>query len=167
MKDRVDMLIKHFCDGNKRQFSLMTGISSSIVTNLTGGRENKPSYEVILKILQTFSNVNPDWFILGNGNMLRLERDFLNDNDYIARYNRIFQQTYPITDLTINELSKFAKINYERLELIYHRQMKMEDDDISKLTYKLKLSLPWVYNGIGNQFIDEPISMGDLLNGRD
>ena len=71
MKDRIDQLIKHFCDGNKRQFSIITGVSSSIVSNLTGGRENKPSYEVILRILQTFSNVNPDWFILGNGNMLR------------------------------------------------------------------------------------------------
>ena len=71
MKDRLELLIKHFCDGNKRQFSLLTGVSTSIISNLTGGRENKPSYEVIIKILQTFSNVNPDWFILGNGDMFR------------------------------------------------------------------------------------------------
>lgn len=154
MKDRLELLIKHFCDGNKRQFSLLTGVSSSIISNLTGGRENKPSYEVILKILQTFSNVNPDWFILGNGDMLRSDRDFINDQDYIAVFNRVFQDTLPLTDLSIRELALFCNIKTERLENIFYRQEKMERDDLSKIVHKLGLSPSWVVNGIGNQFVN-------------
>lgn len=71
MKERLESLIKHFCDGNKRRFSQITGVSPTVISNITGGRESNPSFEVTQKILSAFSSVNTDWFIFGVGNMLR------------------------------------------------------------------------------------------------
>ena len=75
MKGRLEELIKHFCEGNKRRFSQMTGVSPTVISNMTGGRESYPSFDVIQRILSTYSNVNPDWFIFGTGSMLRNESE--------------------------------------------------------------------------------------------
>ena len=78
MKDKIEAIIKLYCDGNKTKFAEKTGLSGSIVTNLTGGRENKPSFMALQKILEQFPKVNPDWLILSKGEMLRSDIEFNN-----------------------------------------------------------------------------------------
>lgn len=55
------------------QFSEVVGIQRSAVSHLVTGR-NKPSLEVIQKILNTFRTINSDWLILGVGSMYRGEK---------------------------------------------------------------------------------------------
>ena len=55
------------------EFSEMVGIQRSAVSHLVTGR-NKPSLEVIQKILNTFRTLHSDWLILGVGAMYRGER---------------------------------------------------------------------------------------------
>ena len=74
-KNRLEETIKHFCGSNKRRFSQMTGISSSVISNMTGGRENFPSFDVLQKILASLPSINPDWIIFGTGSMLRNESE--------------------------------------------------------------------------------------------
>lgn len=71
MKTKIEAIIKFYCGGNKAKFANETGISGPIITNLTGGRENMPSFEVLRKILDRFPDVNPDWLILNKGEMFR------------------------------------------------------------------------------------------------
>lgn len=71
MKTKIEAIIKLYCGGNKAKFASETGISGPIITNLTGGRGNMPSFEVLRKILDRFPDVNPDWLILNKGEMLR------------------------------------------------------------------------------------------------
>ncbi|MDX2195609.1 MAG: helix-turn-helix transcriptional regulator [Cytophagales bacterium] len=76
---------------NKSTFAQKTGISQPIITHITNGRNN-PGLEVIQKILTNCQEVNPDWLILGIGEMTlnnKLNRKLINDlisdinNDYL------------------------------------------------------------------------------------
>ena len=40
---------------------------------LWGGRLNKPSYDIIKKILLSFDSINAEWLITGKGEMLKNE----------------------------------------------------------------------------------------------
>ena len=48
------------------QFADKLGIQRSGVTHLLSGR-NKPSFDFITRMLQTFPSLNADWLILGKG----------------------------------------------------------------------------------------------------
>ncbi len=45
-------------------------VQASSISHITSGR-NKPSFDFIAKFLMRFPDVNPDWLILGKGNMFR------------------------------------------------------------------------------------------------
>ncbi len=51
-------------------FAERVGIQKSAVSHLISGR-NKPSFEVLSSMLILFPELNPDWLILGAGDMLR------------------------------------------------------------------------------------------------
>jgi len=48
------------------------GINASTLSNILGER-NKPSLEVIHSLLKQFPQVNPDWLLYNQGEMLRTE----------------------------------------------------------------------------------------------
>ena len=54
---------------NKSGFATKIGVSQPIITHITNGRNN-PGLEVIQKILSSCPEVNPDWLIMGRGDML-------------------------------------------------------------------------------------------------
>lgn len=55
---------------NAKQFAAEVGIQAGTVSNIMGGR-NKPSLEVMQRVLNRFRTINSDWLILGVGNMYR------------------------------------------------------------------------------------------------
>jgi len=57
-----------------QRFAQKIGIQPSAVSHILSGR-NKPSLDVALKILNTFSYINTDWLIKGIGPMLRKETE--------------------------------------------------------------------------------------------
>lgn len=130
------------------EFYRVSGVTRGVLSQNNGISEDN-----LVRFLAYASDVNPSWLLTGKGQMLVSGREFLNDQRYIASYNRIFNDTMPLTDLTIQELAKFCKINPERMENIYHREIKMEDYDKERIATALGLYLPWVENGVGNQFI--------------
>ena len=73
INDRVKQIITHFCDGRKSTFAQLIGVTPSVVGNITGKRNGNPSFEVLQKIMNAFASINPDWLILGKGNMFRDE----------------------------------------------------------------------------------------------
>ena len=59
---------------NARQFSEELGIQPGTVSNILKGR-NKPSLEVMQKLLKRFVLISPDWLISGKGPMYRPKND--------------------------------------------------------------------------------------------
>lgn len=57
---------------NSGQFAIQIGIQNSTLSHILNNR-NKPSLEVLKKILQRFPSISSDWLILGQGAMFRQE----------------------------------------------------------------------------------------------
>lgn len=57
-----------------KQFSEEVGIQAGTVSNIFKGR-NKPSLEVMQKVLDRFRTISPDWLISGVGSMYRQKND--------------------------------------------------------------------------------------------
>ena len=57
-----------------KQFCEEVGIQSSTISNIFKGR-NRPSLEIMQKILNRFRLISPDWLISGVGSMYRQKND--------------------------------------------------------------------------------------------
>lgn len=51
-----------------KDFAARIDVGQGTISNIASGR-NKPSLEVMQKVLQSFPRVNPSWLILGQGEM--------------------------------------------------------------------------------------------------
>lgn len=58
---------------NSVQFAAEIGIQGSTLSHILNGR-NKPSLDVLKKILNRYRTINPDWLILDVGTMYRQEK---------------------------------------------------------------------------------------------
>lgn len=58
---------------NSAQFAIEIGIQGSTLSHILNGR-NKPSLEVLKKIMNRFRSINPEWLILDVGTMYRQEK---------------------------------------------------------------------------------------------
>lgn len=96
INDRIRDLIKYFADGNKRKFSQLTNLSPSVVENLVGTRQGKPSFEVLEKIICAFANINTDWLITGRGEML------LDDNKHFIEPAKMSETAVPFYDIPVS-----------------------------------------------------------------
>lgn len=68
-KDRLEKIIQS--EGlNISQFANEIGIKVPTISHILNGR-NKPSLEVLQKVLNRFRTINSDWLILGVGSMYR------------------------------------------------------------------------------------------------
>jgi plasmid maintenance system antidote protein VapI len=73
MKDRIIRLME--TEGfPSSKFADEIGIQRAVISHITTGR-NEPSKDVIIKILERFPDINPDWLLLGRGNMRRNKTD--------------------------------------------------------------------------------------------
>jgi transcriptional regulator with XRE-family HTH domain len=72
LKDRIEKIMQSEAM-NAVQFASEIGIQGSTLSHILNGR-NKPSLEVVMKILKRFDYVNSDWLIFGEGSMNRTER---------------------------------------------------------------------------------------------
>ena len=72
-KDRLLAVMKG--EGlSAKQFAEEVGIQPGTVSNILSGR-NKPSLEVMQKVLKRYDNIASDWLISGNEPMYRIKND--------------------------------------------------------------------------------------------
>lgn len=71
MEEKLRRLMKH--EGiNSTRLAEILGIQASGISHIMSGR-NKPSYDFLIKLLQRFPQINPDWLLLDKGPMYRDE----------------------------------------------------------------------------------------------
>jgi transcriptional regulator with XRE-family HTH domain len=69
MEDRLVQLLKS--EGiNPTRFAERIGVQRSSMSHILSGR-NKPSFDFIIKILESFPSLNPDWLLRGKGMMYK------------------------------------------------------------------------------------------------
>lgn len=69
INDRINQLIR-VLDENPNSFAEQIGVKGAVVYNIIRGRRNKPSFEVLSKILEAFLEVNTEWLLRGEGEIL-------------------------------------------------------------------------------------------------
>lgn len=80
INQRINQLITKL-GFNKSTFAVQIGVSQPVITHITSGRNN-PGLEVIQKILLNCPETNPEWLILGKGEMIlnnKLKEQILKD----------------------------------------------------------------------------------------
>lgn len=68
---------------NAKDFAAEVGISAATMSNVINGR-NKPSLEVLQKVLTRFRGVSSDWLILGIGSMYAEKSNSQDDNPAVV-----------------------------------------------------------------------------------
>jgi transcriptional regulator with XRE-family HTH domain len=69
MEERLVQLLKS--EGiNPTRFAERIGVQRSSISHIMSGR-NKPSYDFIIRILDSFPNLSPDWLLRGKGLMYK------------------------------------------------------------------------------------------------
>lgn len=69
INERFGKIIRILYGGNKSAFATAVGIAPSVVDNIVGKRQGKPSFEVIEKV-SALAEVNVEWLVTGRGEML-------------------------------------------------------------------------------------------------
>jgi hypothetical protein len=88
VSERIMMLINHFSQGNKTAFGRAADIQSGVLAGIIGGRESKPGFEILQKLLTAYPTVNPKWLLFGQGKMLLKPVDdisHMSNDDEISR----------------------------------------------------------------------------------
>lgn len=66
INERFETIIKVLFAGNKRAFAKAVGISPTVVENVVGSRQGKPSYDVLVKVCAN-ANISAEWLLMGTG----------------------------------------------------------------------------------------------------
>jgi len=69
---RITLLINHYCGGSEKRFAESLGVSPAVINNYTNGKQqSKPSFDMLHKICTTYPQVQIEWLISGQGEMLK------------------------------------------------------------------------------------------------
>jgi transcriptional regulator with XRE-family HTH domain len=112
MKDRLLKILKQY-NLTSTRFADELGVQRSGISHILSGR-NQPSYDFIVKLMKQYPEINPDWLIMGKGNMFRtsvnektgIEPDLFGQNEP----EKIHQ--IPAAAPLISEDNKSTKVTY-------------------------------------------------------
>ncbi len=114
------------------KFAELIGVNRSSISHLLSGRNN-PSLDVLQKVLLSFPHINPDWLLLGQGNMYRNKKD---SKVYVPTSNVLpFEDEKPAS--TVPNTSKI-----ETNEQIKPDIQEPEDSPVYQVKSKTDLSAP-------------------------
>lgn len=89
MKERIIKIME--CERmGQAQFASAIGIQRAAMSHIISGRNN-PSLDVMTKILHRYPQINPDWLLLGKGEMLRDNTPAMEPADNIAKNPPLIQ----------------------------------------------------------------------------
>ncbi len=77
------------------KFADIIGVNRSSISHILSGRNN-PSLDILQKVLTKFPHINPDWLLLGQGNMFR-NRSTGTNNGINQGSNSLFED--PVKDI--------------------------------------------------------------------
>lgn len=86
IQQRFLLIINELYGGNKRAFARAAGIRATVVENVVGARQGKPSFDVMQRICAN-ANISAEWLLSGKGGMLKGGVPFHGDVVSIGGYN--------------------------------------------------------------------------------
>ena len=100
-------------------FAEMIGVSRGTVSHILNGR-NEPSKDTIDKILKTFPDISPAWFVNCQGQMYRHEQIIIKqDSPKTPKQPDLFNQNQPVESTEKPEVMQYPlKTEVEEAEII-------------------------------------------------
>lgn len=86
MKDRIEKIMERE-QLSASKFADLIGVQRSSISHILSGR-NKPSLELVNKILDHFDQINADWLLLGKGEMMTTD-ETANETYQFAESNKV------------------------------------------------------------------------------
>jgi transcriptional regulator with XRE-family HTH domain len=132
MKDRIRKILDKEALSNTK-FADIIGIQRSAVSHILSGR-NKPSLEVVQKILEAFTYVNSDWLLFGTGKMTKDIKQgnlFINEEETTNMNENEKNENNELTENSVTDRN-FENLN-EKLEIREADQLKKSELKIEKI----------------------------------
>lgn len=120
MIEDINKRVMHLLDVygyTKSQFALELGISLSILTHISSGR-NKPGLDMIQRILTHFKDLNPDWLLIGTGD---LKREKQKNIDISAELEQLKLVSIELSSLqeSVHQVLNYHKILYDEVSYLH------------------------------------------------
>lgn len=119
---RIEYLIQKLANGKSRRFAKETGIAPTTINGIVGRRRSDPSFSTLIKIIDTYTFLNINWIIKGEGEPFsdsynektnkETELDLRNKDSLVKISNSIFlSRNLKLLRKHINETQEsFARI---------------------------------------------------------
>ena len=110
--DRLQEII-NYSDLNVSSFAKKIGVVDQTIRGIVVQRRNKPGFDILAKILQTFTWVDAEWLITGKGEMIKQKTTTKTENS--PSLAELIQYLREKTELKVKfEMAK--KINIQKEE---------------------------------------------------
>ncbi|MDR2979140.1 MAG: helix-turn-helix domain-containing protein [Bacteroidales bacterium] len=118
MTDRIKA-VQDYLGLSTAQFADKIGLNRSNLTHIYSGR-NQPSLDVTKKILNTVKEINPEWLVMGNGEMFKSkvassQYDLFSMKESVSaievpeQVNKISDEEIALSKMTVSENSSKRK----------------------------------------------------------
>jgi transcriptional regulator with XRE-family HTH domain len=132
---------------SKSSFASALGVSLPLITHITTGR-NKPGMDLIQKLLAHFEQINPDWLLLGKGEMYRQEAKQRDITPIITELDVIFDEIQAIKQSQL-AVVQYHKILFDEIKHLEEMDQLIEADGQKLTTLSQKLA------AVKNQLLSE------------
>lgn len=70
INERFQSVIDVLYNGNKRAFAMSIDVAPTVIENVVGKRQGKPSFDVLCALCAN-ANISAEWILRGEGEMMR------------------------------------------------------------------------------------------------
>lgn len=110
IKDRILKLLTEE-NLSSSKFAEILNVQRSSISHILSGR-NKPSLDFIQKVLKNFPTLNPDWLIIGKGEMYKqTTQASINFEENKQENTQKVEKTEKITEKTVNSSNPVQFVN--------------------------------------------------------
>ncbi|MDB0601360.1 hypothetical protein PL373_09400 [Tenacibaculum maritimum] len=94
INERILYIIDNKVNSNKKKFAEMIGFAPQVVSNIVSGRKSKPSFDVLNAIKTSFDDLDSNWLLTGEGEMLKQEqpKQEVSNIDYKEKYYKVLEE---------------------------------------------------------------------------
>lgn len=132
----VEIMVKF--NHSKSSLAGILGVSLPLITHITSGR-NKPGIDLLQKVLLTFTEVDPYWLLLGQGEMIRQVEKPVDHAPVLAHLSSLDQLIS--NGIEVNEtLMQYHKILLDEVLHLQEMSLKVQHSthDLHKLRHELE-----------------------------
>ncbi len=133
INDRFGKIIRTLYGGNKSAFASAIGVAPSVVENIVGKRQGKPSFDVIEKVC-AIAEVNTTWLITGIGEAFDFRSDEEKRGKIITPPNGIEDKLLAIIQEKDTVIREQAEEIGRLREQIHQMRQRFEKDAVSAST---------------------------------